>query len=271
VQTLARGLQNCNIDHIVHVEIGQFGPQCIEYCKFLDQALWRAQAQARLPGDGRKHIQMANKQLQPTPVLMLKVEAAFLAHGYQAMTMEQLAEACNFSRRALYFYFGSKADALRAVCRFRNDLGLTTGFETGRKRWTAGADALEILSSIINIRYGDTRRIANASPHMVELNTEIFTRCIDIVRDVAIYFETELAAFIMELRDARLLKLRPGVTAVGLARALADGARGVNQRLPPVPPRELATRYRDMCRYVLYGGVETPRKRKPGKPRKARS
>src|SRR5258708_3736021 len=148
------------------------------------------------------------------------------------------------------------------MCRFRNDLALTTGFETGRKGWSEGSDALDILSSIINIRYGDTRRIANASPHVVELNAEIFTRCIDIVRDVAIYFETELAAFIMELRDARLMRLRPGVTSVQLARALADGARGVNQRLPPVPPRELATRYRDMCRYVLYGGIETPTVRK---------
>lgn len=212
---------------------------------------------------------MANKQLQPTPVLMLKVEAAFLAHGYHALTMEKLADACDFSRRALYFYFSSKSDAFRATCKFRNDLALTTGFESGRKRWSEGADALDILASIINIRYGDTRRIANASPHVVELNAEVFTRCIDIVRDVAIYFEAELAAFISELRKAGLMRLRPGITAVALARALADGARGVNQRLPAVPPRELAARYRDMCRFVLYGGIETQGARK-GKPRKAR-
>ncbi len=217
---------------------------------------------------------MANKHLQPTPVLMLKAEAAFLAHGYQAMTMEQLAEACNFSRRALYFYFSSKSDAFRAVVRFRNDLALTTGFETGRKRWAEGADALDILSSIINIRYGDTRRISNASPHVVELNAEVFTRCIDIVRDVAIYFEAELATFIIELRDSGVIRLQDGVTAVGLARALADGARGVNQRLPSVPPRELAVRYRDMCRYVLYGGAEIPKartkSRKRPKPRRTK-
>jgi AcrR family transcriptional regulator len=213
---------------------------------------------------------MANKHLQPTPVLMLKVEAAFLAHGYRAMTMEQLAAACNFSRRALYFYFSSKSDAFRAACRFRNDLALTTGFEMGRKRWADRADALDILSSIINIRYGDTRRIGNASPHVVELNAEVFTQCIDIVRDVAIYFEAELATFIIELRDSGVIRLQNGVTAVGLARALADGARGVNQRLPPVPPRELEMRYRDMCRYVLYGGAEIPKARKRPKPRRTK-
>ena len=133
-----------------------------------------------------------------------------------------------------------------------------------------GGDALDILSSIINIRYGDTRRIANASPHVIELNAEIFTRCIDIVRDVAIYFEAELAGFIMELRDAGLMRLRPGVSAAQLARALADGARGVNQRLPPVPPRELAVRYRDMSRFVLYGGIETPSVRTRAKPRRTK-
>src|SRR5581483_2860885 len=68
-----------------------------------------------LQAAGSNVLRMANKHLQPTPVLMLKVEAAFLANGYQSMTMEQLAEACNFSRRALYFYFSSKSDAFRTV------------------------------------------------------------------------------------------------------------------------------------------------------------
>src|SRR5258708_11643779 len=129
---------------------------------------------------------MANKHLQPTPVLMLKVESAFLAHGYHALTMERLAEACNFSRRALYFYFSSKSDAFRAAVRFRNDLALTTGFETGRKRWSEGADARDILARVITIRYCDTPRIANASPPVVELNAALLTRCIHVVKDVSL-------------------------------------------------------------------------------------
>ena len=201
---------------------------------------------------------------------MLKVESAFLAHGYSRLTMEMLAGACNFSRRALYFYFSSKSDAFRAAIRFRNELALTTGFAAGRKRWTGGGDALDILAAIIDIRYGDTRRIANASPHVVELNAEVFTRCIDIVRDVALSFEVELAKFIIELQGGGLLQLRSGVKAAQLARALADGARGVNQRLPAVPPRELAARYRDICRYVLYGGTQAPLPRKRTRSRKAK-
>jgi AcrR family transcriptional regulator len=208
---------------------------------------------------------MTNKRLQPSPALLLKVESAFLAYGYRALTMEKLAGACKFSRRALYFYFRSKSDAFRAAVRFRNELALTLGLEAGRKRWSRGTDTLEILAAVINIRYGDIRRIANASAHIVELNAEVFTRCNDIVRDVALHFETGLAKLLVELQRAGLVRLQPGVTAAQLARALADGARGVNQRLPAVAPRQLATRYRDMCRYVLYGCAEMPvaRRRSP--------
>ena len=199
---------------------------------------------------------MANKHLQPSPALMLKVESAFLAHGYSRLTMEMLAGACNFSRRALYFYFRSKSDAFRAAIRFRNELALTAGFEAGRKRRSTSGDALDVLAAIIDVRYGDTHRLANASPHVVELNAETVTRCNDIVRDVAFYFEVELAKFIVELQGGGLVKLRKGVKAGRLAQALADGARGVDQRLPAAPPRELAARYREMCSYVLYGGTE---------------
>ena len=201
---------------------------------------------------------MPKKKLQPTPAMLLHMEQALFTYGYGDLTMERFAEACNFSRRALYFYFSSKPEVFRAVVRFRNDLGLTTGFAAGRKRWSEGGNALEILADIINIRYGDLRRIAHTSPHQVELNAEVFRRCTDIVRDVAIYFEGELAKLILELQRDGLLHLRAGVTAEQLAQALANGARGVNQRIPTVAPEELENRYRDMCRFILYGCAEMP-------------
>jgi hypothetical protein len=85
-----------------------------------------------------------------------------------------------------------------------------------------------------------------------------------------VHFEAELAKFIVELQGDGLMRLRPGVKATRLARALADGARGINQRQPPAPPRQLAPRYREMCRYVLYGGTEMPAAQKGKRPRKPR-
>jgi AcrR family transcriptional regulator len=214
---------------------------------------------------------MASKKLQPSPALLFQMERTFLEHGYSALTMEKLAEACNFSRRALYFYFSSKAEAFRAFILFRNEVALSTSFAAGRKRWSEGGNALEIIAEIVNIRYGDTRRLANASKHVVELNAEVFTRCNDIVRDVALTFESELAKLIIELQGAGVLRLRADVTAEQLSQALANGARGVNQRLPSVAPQDLADHYRDMCRYILYGCAEMSiaPERRPG--RNARS
>lgn len=179
-----------------------------------------------------------------------------MTHGYGALTMRAIAKACGFSTRALYFYFSNKEEVFRAVVRFRNELALSTGFEAGRRSREAGGDALDILSDIINIRYGDTRRLANASPHLIELNAQVFTFCNDIVTEVALIFEADLAKVIAELGDAGLLRLHPGFTPEQMAQALANGARGVNQRLPPIPPRDLARSYHEMCGFILRGSAD---------------
>ncbi|MEW6435993.1 MAG: hypothetical protein AB1508_02350 [Pseudomonadota bacterium] len=36
------------------------------------------------------------------------------------------------------------------------------------------------------------------------------------------------------------------------------GARGINQRLPPIAPTDLPDAYRDMCRFILCGSVDIP-------------
>ena len=52
-------------------------------------------------------------------------------------------------------------------------------------------------------------------------------------------------------------RLRPGrgITARDLAQMLADGARGVNQSLPPLPVDRLPERYRRMFAVILGGCV----------------
>jgi hypothetical protein len=61
---------------------------------------------------------------------------------------------------------------------------------------------------------------------------------------------------IVTLQKDGLLRLHRGVTAAQLATALANGARGVNQRLPQVAPKDLANSYRDICRFILFGSAE---------------
>jgi AcrR family transcriptional regulator len=201
---------------------------------------------------------MTKGKSKPSAALMQRVQKAFLDHGYSELSMRGLASACDFSARALYHYFSSKEEAFRASVRYHNDLALAAGFARGRARLADGGTALDVLAEIMNERYGETRRKANASSHVVELNAEVFKRCNDIVTAVALYFEDELAKLVVELEKAGLLRLRPGMAADQVAQALANGARGVNQRLPPVAPDELASRYREMCSFILYGCAEIP-------------
>jgi hypothetical protein len=53
-----------------------------------------------------------------------------------------------------------------------------------------------------------------------------------------------------------MLRLRDGVTHADLAQLLADGARGVNQSLPPLPAADLPERYRVMFAAILFGSIK---------------
>jgi AcrR family transcriptional regulator len=206
---------------------------------------------------------MAKTKARPSPALMERVGRAFLDHGYSELSMRGLAKACDFSTRALYHYFSSKEEAFRASVYYHNGVALSAGFAAGQAIRANGGDALDIVAEIMNIRFGETRRKANASQHVVELNAEVFKRCNDIVTTVAVFFEAELAKFIGKLEDDGLLRLRPGVSLADVARALTNGIRGVNQRLPMVTPDELAGRYREMCSFILYGCADVPVTREP--------
>ena len=191
--------------------------------------------------------------LKPSPALMEKVRVAFETYGYDALTMVELADACAFTRRSLYNYFINKEDAFRAVLRFQNEQAMTAGLAAGERVRREGGSAVAIFGEILNIRYGDTRRRVNPTPHVIELHAETLRRCHDILIDVAIRFQADLEALVLDLQRARLLRLDPGVSAFEVAQFLADGARGVNQNLPPGPPEELSDRYRGISEAILKG------------------
>jgi AcrR family transcriptional regulator len=201
---------------------------------------------------------MAKKKLQPGGELLLRVEQAFLDHGYAELSMLGLAKACGFSPRSLYYYFSSKEEAYRAAAHHRNVVAIDAALAAGETVRTGGGGAVDIFAKIMDIRYGELRRRLNLSPHTVELNAETFKRCQDIIIAAAVSFQTKLAQLIVDFQNAGLLRLQGGVAPAQAAQALTDGARGVNQYLPQISSDELFSRYRDMCRFVLYGCALTP-------------
>jgi AcrR family transcriptional regulator len=175
--------------------------------------------------------------------------------------MVTLAKACGFTQRALYYYFGNKEEAFRAVVAWRHveDVGLA--LEAGRSVRAKGGGALDILATILDVRYGETRRRLTHSPHTVELNAEAFKRCRDLMIKSAVAFQADLERLVIDLQAAKLLKLNGAFTPTQIAQALADGGRAVNQSLPPIARDDFAARYRQMCAMVLYGCAAMPKRK----------
>ncbi|GAB7000561.1 hypothetical protein JCM18382A_53290 [Bradyrhizobium sp. 17-4] len=199
--------------------------------------------------------------IKPGPDLLTQVNQAFLDYGYGGLSMVGLAKACGFTQRALYYYFSNKEEAFRAVIAWRHVEDVALALEAGRSVRAKGGGALDIFATILDVRYGETRRRVTASPHTVELNAEAFRRCRDLMIKSAVSFQADLENLVIELQAARLLKLNGEFTAAQIAQALADGGRAVNQALPPIARDGFSARYRQMCAMVLYGCAVMPKRR----------
>lgn len=191
--------------------------------------------------------------------LVSRLERAFLDHGYAQLTMITIAGIVDVTRRTLYNYFSSKEEAFRFLIEQANANAVEAGMAAGRTALAAGHDAVEILATILDIRYGNARRRLSQSPHAIEINDQAFRRCRDIMVGSAVAFQAELAAFVVELEQQGLLRLKNGISPEDLAQLLADGARGTNQSLPPIAPDRLHLRYRGMVRALLHGTIEAER------------
>lgn len=204
---------------------------------------------------------MPKKMIKPGPDLLTQVNQAFLDNGYSGLSMVRLAKVCGFTQRALYYYFSNKEEAFRAMIAFRQAESIKLGLEAGRTMLAKGGNALDVLTRILDVRYGDTRRRVIRSPHTVELNAEAFKRCRDLMIKSAIAFQTDLENVIADLQASRMLKLNHRFTPAQIAQTLADGGRAVNQALPPIASEDYSARYRQICEMVLYGCAVMPKKR----------
>ncbi|WP_342722179.1 helix-turn-helix domain-containing protein [Bradyrhizobium sp. B097] len=204
---------------------------------------------------------MSKKMIKPGPDLLAQVNQAFLDYGYSGLSMVGLAKVCGFTQRALYYYFSNKEEAFRAVIAWRHVEDVALALEAGRTVRAKGGGALDIFATILDVRYGETRRRLTHSPHTVELNAEAFKRCRDLMIKSAVSFQADLERLVIDLQAARLLKLNGEFKPAQIAQALADGARAVNQALPPIARDDFSARYRQMCAMVLYGCAVMPKRK----------
>ncbi len=191
--------------------------------------------------------------MTPSPELMARVTQAFMDRGYQHMTMVALSESCGFTRRSIYNYFANKEDAFRAMFRQYNLGSIDRAWKHVSDLRKSGAGVLDIVTGLIDVRYGDTWRLLDTSPHGAEIKGTAFAICLDIMIELATDFQRDVEHLIDELAAEGRLSLKPAFTSAQLAQMLTDAARGVNQVYPAANIDGLAAQYRRTCEAILYG------------------
>lgn len=169
------------------------------------------------------------------------------------MTMTALADVCGLTRRGLYHHFKNKDEVFRAIVVHGNQEAFEKGEWAARTALARGGSALDVVAEWLDTRFGDVRRLVSSSPHGEEMNAMAFKIASDIMIEVSIETNAELARLIDDLAARRLLHLKPGMTTREAAQLIGDGARGVNQARPPIPAGQIAGRYRRIAEAILYG------------------
>jgi AcrR family transcriptional regulator len=189
-------------------------------------------------------------------VLVSNITQSFLDHGYEAMTMSKLAKCCDITRRGLYHHFSSKEEAFRAMVYQNNARTRQDSIREGGRHFLAGSNVLDIVTAVLDVRYGDTRRKLARSPFALEVNDYAFRLCRPVMIEAAALFQADFAALLEQTIAAGLLVLRPTISVDTLVQVLCDGARGTNQSFFAPLPEEIAARYREMSQAILYGCAE---------------
>ena len=194
--------------------------------------------------------------MTPSRELLHRVQKAFMDYGYQHMSMVALSQACGFTRRSLYNYFANKDEAFRAMFRQFNLDIMDRAWAHAEALRAEGASVLDIVSGLIDVRYGDLWRILQPSPHAAEIKGQAFVLCIDIMIELAQTFQANFERLLDEFVAEGRLRLKGGFSSAQLSQMLADAARGVNQVYPAAPIESLSRQYRQTCEAILYGYAE---------------
>lgn len=187
--------------------------------------------------------------------ILQKVRALLLNQGYHALTMTGIADACGLTRRALYYHFHAKEELLRSLLVLGNREARDGADWAAQKEIARGGTALDVIAEWLDSRFGNTRRAIGRTQHGDELNQIAFAIGHDIIIEVSRETNERLTALLDELAQRGKLTMKPDQSTAELAEIIGDGARGVNQQRPPVPPAQIAARYRRITEAILYGAT----------------
>jgi len=185
--------------------------------------------------------------------IVQRARNVFHDKGFNGLTTTALATACGVTRRVFYHHFPNKEALFRAMMVAGNQEAQERADWAAQKAMAAHHNALDVLSEWLDARFGVTRRNVARSRHGAELNETAFRIASDVMIEVSHETNARIAQLIGELQERGLLKLRPGISPQDAAHLIADGARGVNQERPPIPPSQIGKRYRAITEAILFG------------------
>lgn len=190
--------------------------------------------------------------------LVFRITRVFLDHGCEAMTMSDLAKHCGMTRRALYHHFSNKDEAFRETIRLGNERTRRASIAEGEKLIAQGAGLLDVVTGVLDVRYGETRRTLAASPFAQEVNDYAFRICRPVMLEAARLFQIDFVALLAGMLSANAIALKADMTVETLVQLLCDGARGTNQSFLAPTPDSIRDRYRVMSNAILFGTIDCP-------------
>ena len=197
----------------------------------------------------------------------------FARYGYRRASMDQVAEAADLTRQALYHHFESKEALFRAVVEALHDGALEAAASGGVRAEQAGSSLPDVLADQIEAKIRYVIERLQGSPHVEELLSEHQHQAGDLNQRSHEQMLALEVATIERLAKAQRLALRGGMSALDLARSIQFALRGDNElKLDMVTLDELAR----VVRLIVLGALEpknlTSRPvKKPRAPQRARS
>ncbi len=126
------------------------------------------------------------------------------------------------------------------MIRLGNQRTRVNSIREGERLLAEKAPVLDIVTHVLDVRYGETRRQIAWSPYAIEINDAAFRICRPVMIEAAALFQADFCRLIERAISDGLLSLRPAVSVDSLVQMLCDGARGTNQSLSRQRPKRLS-------------------------------
>jgi AcrR family transcriptional regulator len=177
----------------------------------------------------------------------------FARYGYRRASMDQVAEAADLTRQALYHHFESKEALFRAVVEALHDGALQAAAAGGARAEQAGSSLADVLAGQVEAKIRYVIERLQGSPHVEELLSEHQHQAGDLNQRSHEQMLALEVATIERLAKTQRLALRDRMSALDLAKSIQFALRGDNElKLDLITLDELAR----VVRLIVFGALE---------------